>query len=146
MADASNERRRRVIRQKLADGSLPRSFPRTMFSLGDVKVTMMVGKGSGQPCSACGEAIGTQEVRITYLYSSERSLGVHKECDDMWRQELNRPLERKKKTDKDECPDCHSKRVSTVGGGAQDIHSPTEWLYQCEEPDCRKVYVKVQKA
>ncbi len=144
MADT---KRRKIIQRKLADGSLPRSFPRVLTPLpGNVEATMMIGMGSNQPCSACGEPIGTQEVKVTYRYSPEQSLGVHKECDEMWREELNRPPELKKRTDKDECPHCHAKRVSPVGGGAQDVHSQTEWLYQCQEPSCHKVYIKVQKA
>ena len=55
-------------------------------------------------------------------------------------------LQKRLRTDKDECPHCHSQRVSSIGGGAHGSHSPTEWLYQCQEPNCRKVYIKVQKA
>lgn len=95
MADTSaNERRRKVIRKKLADGSLPRSFPRALSVPGNVEATMMIGTGSGQPCSACEETIGTGETQISYRYAPGQLVRVHKECDDMWREELNRPATR----------------------------------------------------
>lgn len=89
-----NERRRQVTRRKLAEGSLPRSFPRALSVPGNVEATMLIGTGSGQPCSACNETIGTGEMQVSYRYAPDQLVRVHKGCDDMWREELQRPATR----------------------------------------------------
>jgi hypothetical protein len=87
-AASTNERRREAIRAKLADGSLPRIFPRALSPSGAAEATMLFGTGLGLPCSACGEAIDTMEAQISYHYDSGRLIRIHEGCDQMWQEEL----------------------------------------------------------
>jgi len=52
---------------------------------------LTVGVGDGQPCSACGEPIGPQEIQLAYRYSATTRVVVHQGCDEMWREEVTRP-------------------------------------------------------
>jgi hypothetical protein len=64
-----------VIRAKLAAGALPSAKPETVWA----------GKGTGQPCTACGRAIAADDIECELDFSGGRAgVRLHKRCVVIW--------------------------------------------------------------
>ncbi len=46
------------------------------------------------------------------------------------------------RTDKDECPHCQSSNVLLISG-AQHVYDPTGHVYQCQEPRCGEIFIRL---
>jgi hypothetical protein len=78
-----SERLRRIIRSKLADGTLPRDEPGTMH----------VNIGSGNLCTACDHSILPGQTEYELHYDVRRaSIRLHIGCYPLWKAELVRSL------------------------------------------------------
>jgi len=67
------------VRERLADGRL--------FFAGGVSV---VRRGTGRPCTVCGEAITKGSTEWEEEGSGDRSALAHDECYKLWREESRR--------------------------------------------------------
>ena len=66
---------REVIKQRLADGTLPLTRPDKLYA----------GRGSGEPCTGCGEPIYPMQIEYELDYPGERrTLRLHLECAGLW--------------------------------------------------------------
>ena len=66
---------RELIKQRLADGTLPLSRPDKLFA----------GHGSGAPCKACDEPIYPMQIEHEFNYEGERqTFRLHLECAGLW--------------------------------------------------------------
>jgi hypothetical protein len=64
-----------MIRDKLDAGALPHDHP----------ARLRAGKGSGNPCTACGEPIAISEPEFEPQYTDARPvLRFHGKCYDIW--------------------------------------------------------------
>jgi hypothetical protein len=65
---------RRLIRRKLAEGTLPRERAARVWA----------GRGGGERCDACGETIVSAQFLIEALREEGPSLYFHLECFYFW--------------------------------------------------------------
>ncbi|HXG17361.1 MAG TPA: hypothetical protein VNK50_14030 [Calidithermus sp.] len=65
---------RRLIRRKLADGTLPR----------ERALRVWAGRGAGERCAACDRAIGADQFLIEALRDDGSALPFHLECFYFW--------------------------------------------------------------
>ena len=71
----------RIIRSKMADGTLPLDTPNNLWA----------GIGSGKPCSACEEVILPANVEYEPLYDDgRRRVRFHVGCHGLWEAERRR--------------------------------------------------------
>lgn len=47
------------------------------------------------------------------------------------------------RTDKDECPHCQSSNLLLISG-AQRVYDPAGPVYQCQEPGCGEIFIRLQ--
>jgi hypothetical protein len=48
------------------------------------------------------------------------------------------------RTDKDECPHCQSSNVLLISW-AQRVYDPAGHIYQCQEPRCGEIFIRLQR-
>ena len=68
------------IRQKLADGVLPREAPQRMYA----------GDGSDRLCDACDSAIVSTQIEYEFEATDGRVFRLHLGCASLWEAERKR--------------------------------------------------------
>ena len=67
-----------TIRAKLASGELPSAKPDKVWA----------GKGTGQPCSACGAPIAADDIEYEVVFlRAEAAMRLHRNCLAIWDQQ-----------------------------------------------------------
>ena len=79
------------VRQRLADGGLPR-MPSAKLTPGEkVRTTAISRPGGGMPCAACDEAITDEHWAYPDFPDKKRTRGrdlhFHKLCEEIWQKE-----------------------------------------------------------
>jgi len=86
---AVEDRRASRIREKLADGKLPRAFPsgpRPGIDTNPPSVRLVTG--ASEVCSGCDEAIRAGEPRWEFEYAATLRVRFHETCERLWEEAL----------------------------------------------------------
>ena len=86
---AVEDRRAAKIREKLADGKLPRAFPsgpRPEIDTNPPSVRLVMG--APEVCSGCDEAIRAGEPRWEFEYAATLRVCFHETCERLWEEAL----------------------------------------------------------
>ena len=82
------------LRQAFRTRIIPRDLPMMNAGTGSSSADMIVGGGSGHPCSACGDRIGPQDQASVAFRYPDRTVRFHGHCEELWRDERETPTPR----------------------------------------------------
>lgn len=93
---------REIARQGFRSGLLPRSIPEPLHeSQLEGYEPIIIGRGTGQRCSLCGQQIdSSEEVSIQLKYRSGQQVSFHNECFDIWNEVRGEPFVRRRSEEK----------------------------------------------
>jgi hypothetical protein len=79
-----------TIRQKIGEKPRRGALPIHAQAAPEASVYSNMGAGTGEPCSACNEAIAPDEERVIYGADPNQVLQLHARCEQLWHEARTR--------------------------------------------------------